>query len=721
MKVAVVYNRESQNVINLFGQANKEKIGLKTIRRITDALKQNKHQVKAFEGDKNLIPNLEEFMPRVLKGERPGMVFNVSYGIQGEARYTHVPGILEMVGIPYLASGPLAHSLALDKVVSKTIFQQLGIPTANFEVLLDKNFKPPTLPYPLIVKPKNEAVSFGIQVVYNEEELARAAAVIFKAFNQPVLAEQYIEGREINVGILGNDPIEAFPPAEIIFDNQGPSIYTHEDKMGISGRKINVKCPAGLSKEKTMEVQEIARKTFRALGCRDCARVDLRMDNRGNFYVLELNSLPSLGEHGSFTHAALTAGLDYPKLVNRLVEVASTRYFGTPSPPTIYLKKQDKNDQIFTFITGRRDHMEKRLRDWTAISSHTGDPVGLELACKEFTRIMEQIKLKPRKDYSDSRSVYTWETREGLDDGILIIGNLDVPYQSGTPAPSFRRTADQLYGEGIGCSRAPLVQVETALSALRSIRRLHHTRLGVLFYQDEGRDCRYSGETIGQICSRVREVLVVRPGGVGANIYTQHRGQVKLNLVIEGQPRRLGQAGTRLDVNRWTMKKLEQICALSSRPDRLALGVVNLEVNHYPLRLPHRTKAELLLSYYDKNKIDNVLIEVKKILGRKGYKWNLELIADRPPMVERRNSIQMFKRFKELAEKWEIPLDKTSSLWPSVGGLVPRKTGVLGGLAPVSQDLYTPDESISRISLLRRTLLLAFYLVSRSGSPDSSS
>jgi D-alanine-D-alanine ligase len=96
VKIAIAYNRESRNVINLFGMANKETIGLKTIKRIGDALRAGGHQVIAVEGDKDLVDRLEEFMPRVVKGERPGMVFNVSYGIQGQARYTHVPSILEM-------------------------------------------------------------------------------------------------------------------------------------------------------------------------------------------------------------------------------------------------------------------------------------------------------------------------------------------------------------------------------------------------------------------------------------------------------------------------------------------------------------------------------------------------------------------------------------------------------------------------------------------------
>ncbi|MHC4356228.1 MAG: D-alanine--D-alanine ligase family protein, partial [Planctomycetota bacterium] len=180
MKVAIVFNRSSKSVINVFGIPNREIIGMKTIKRLSDALRAGGHQVIAFEGDKDLIENLGRFMPRVIQGERPGLVFNVSYGIQGQARYTHVPSILEMVGIPYVASGPLAHTLALDKVVTKMILRQHDLPTPEFAVLENPGFPPPALKYPAVVKPKNEAVSFGLKVVNDEEELREAAAVIFR-------------------------------------------------------------------------------------------------------------------------------------------------------------------------------------------------------------------------------------------------------------------------------------------------------------------------------------------------------------------------------------------------------------------------------------------------------------------------------------------------------------------------------------------------------------
>ncbi len=281
MKIAVVYNRQSQSVINLFGLPNREKIGMRTIERLTSALKDGGHQVIAIEGDKDLVDRLEEFMPRVVKGERPGLVFNVSYGIQGQARYTHVPSILEMVGIPYVASGPLAHSLCLDKVVTKMILKQHGLPTPDFAVLQTPDAPIPDLAYPLIVKPKNEAVSFGLKVVHDEAELRDAAAIIFNEFRQAVLVEQFIEGREVNVGILGNDPPEAFPPVELGFGTEGPAIYTYEDKTGRSGRQITHQCPAPIGDDLVGEAQAIAVKAFQALGCYDCARVDMRLDADG--------------------------------------------------------------------------------------------------------------------------------------------------------------------------------------------------------------------------------------------------------------------------------------------------------------------------------------------------------------------------------------------------------------------------------------------------------
>ena len=710
MKIAVVYNRDSRSVINLFGLPNREKIGLQTIGMIVEGLKEHGHQVMTLEGDKDLIDNLESFMPRVLSGERPGMVFNLSYGIQGQARYTHVPSILEMVGIPYVASGPLAHSLALDKVVSKMIFKQNGLPTPEFAVLQDPDAEVPAdLPYPMIVKPKNEAVSFGLKVVNNEEELREGARLIYEEFTQPVLAEQFIEGREVNVGLLGNGPPEALPPVEIDFGG-GPTVYSYEDKTGKSSREIGLICPAPIGEELTREAQDLARRSFQALGLHDCARVDLRLDDQGNFYILEINSLPSMGPHGSYPYAAKAAGLEYPTLVNRIVNEASARYFGTPHPPHI-TEKGDPKTQVFAFLTERRDQIEKRVEAWVKRPTRTSDPVGLKTAVRDLDEQFRALALKPLKQLTDERSVWTWQTGKGMKDGTLLIGHLDAPIPPEAPGHGFHRDPEWLYGEGIGTAKAPLVMLEFALRALRSQRRLRRLPIGILYYLDEGRDCRYSADLICEAASKAKRVLVLRPGNLGDHVVTQRRGQRTYRLVVEGEPRRPAQARKKPAVLRWTCQKIGEMAAQSSAKDRIAISASDIRTDSHPMLLPHRAAAALLVSYLDPRRMAAAERDLKGLLDGGPHRWELELVADRPPMKERQANLRLWQSLQKVAEQWEIPLARESSVWPSVGGLVSGRTGVVCGVGPIARDLYTPQESVQRISLMQRTLLLAQFLV----------
>lgn len=711
MKVAVVYNRESRSVINLYGMPNQEKIGLKTIKRITDALKKGGHQVIALEGDKDLVDRLEGFMPRVVKGERPGMVFNVSYGIQGQARYTHVPSILEMVGVPYVASGPLAHSLSLDKVVTKMILRQHGLPTPDFAVMDTPDAPIPDLRYPMIVKPKNEAVSFGLRIVNDEADLRDGADVIFRKYRQPVLVEQYIDGREVNVGLLGNDPPEALPPVELVFPDEGAAVYTYEDKTGRSARTISHACPAPIGDGLLLQAKELAVRAFRALGCADCARVDFRLNRDGQLYILEINSLPSLGEHGSYLIGAAHVGLDFAGVINRLVEVASARYFGTPEPPVIDVGESDPTAQVVSFVTQRRDAMERRLKEWTNLSSHTTDPIGLQESSRRATRTCEELGLRRVEDLTDDRSVLVWETARGLKDGTLLVAHLDVPHIGDAPSQMFRREPELVFGDGIGSSRAPLVMLEYALRALRSIRRLRKVPLGILLYMDEGRDARYSAEKIQAASSRAGRVLVLRPGNPGDSVVTRRRGQRRYRFRADGDPRRPGRASKRPEVLRWVWGRLEEFSRITSQKQRISASTLDVRTEALPMHLPHRVTTTLLVTYPDTKTAAQAEKQMRAALTKDGPRWELETLSDRPPMKERRANSALVSRLARVAERWDVPLKKESSVIPSVAGLVSARTACLCGLGPVARDLGTPNEAVQRISLVQRTLLLAEFLL----------
>nr|MBC8181740.1 D-alanine--D-alanine ligase [candidate division KSB1 bacterium] len=137
MKVAVIFNKEEikeSDVIYRFGMPTKERYKPKTIEMVASALEAGGHNVRIFEGNKQVITDLENFMPRVVAGERQGMIFNMTYGIQGQSRYTHIPAMLEMLGLPYVGSAPASHALALDKVLSKIIFLRYNLPTPEYWV-----------------------------------------------------------------------------------------------------------------------------------------------------------------------------------------------------------------------------------------------------------------------------------------------------------------------------------------------------------------------------------------------------------------------------------------------------------------------------------------------------------------------------------------------------------------------------------------------------------
>ncbi|HSW35137.1 MAG TPA: ATP-grasp domain-containing protein, partial [Candidatus Limnocylindrales bacterium] len=603
MKIAIIYNRDSQAVINLFGKPNREKYGLQTIDQITEALVAGGHQVQAFEGDKNIISVLEEFMPAVISGERPGLVFNLSYGIQGRARYTHIPAILEMLGIPYVGSGPETHAVALDKVLTKMVLLQKGLPTPKFTVLEGPNFDFPlkdSLNFPLIVKPKGEALSLGLKIVYNEADLRAEVRHICEIFHGPALVEEFIEGREINIGLLGNDPVEALPPVELIFE-KGTTIFTHEDKTNAGSRRIKKICPAQIGPEQTKYLSSLAVDAFKALGCFDSARVDFRLDKAGNPYILEVNSMASLNPGGSYVFAAEKVGLNYHTIVNQLIEIASRRYFGSFTQG----KKSDdlpaeKQMQVFSHLTRNRDRIEEDLKKWTNMASWTGDLVALGAVVKQFEEQMQELNLERIPSLTSKRSAWTWQTKTGLEGGTLLICPVDIPKEGmGNYHIPFRREPEWLYGEGIASSRAGMVCLLHTLKALSDTGSLDQTPLGILIYADEGNGMRYSSQTVKQAAEKAGQVIVMQPGFQSGKIVDQRRGARKLSILLEGSIQRIGSSDGLGDIMSWFLKQAACLHSLSQPEERLTVAVQDIQSQHYNILLPHRIRATVYITYLD--------------------------------------------------------------------------------------------------------------------------
>lgn len=333
MKIAVVRNRRNEGVIARFGVPSPEKYGRSTVQGVADALRAAGHHVAIMEGDTTLFARLGEFMPADPETGAPtGMVFNMSYGIQGECRYVHVPVMLEMAGVPYTGSGPRAHAACLDKVLTKLLIQKAGVATPGFCTMLGPDDFDASLRFPLVVKPRHESTSLGLALVHDRAELNAAVANIVATYGQDALVEEYVDGREVAIGLLGNDPVEILPIVELDFGDRPSRIVTKGDKFHKTDDEPEKVCPAPLDERLQRELHEVARRVWRACGCRDYARIDVRIDRDGRPFVLEINSMASLGAGGSYMRAAGVAGFTFDSLVAEIVDRAHRRYFGTPAP-----------------------------------------------------------------------------------------------------------------------------------------------------------------------------------------------------------------------------------------------------------------------------------------------------------------------------------------------------------------------------------------------------
>ncbi|MBP2239023.1 D-alanine-D-alanine ligase [Sinorhizobium kostiense] len=331
MRVAIVWNRDVTGVINRFGPSRPEELPQDVAECVVTALQGSSHETLLCEGDKGLLTTLERFMPPDPRGQPSGIVFNLADGIQGEYRYTHVPAMLEMAGVPYTGPGPLGHGLSNDKVIAKTLFRDKGVPTPNFRVMRCGTESTGDLRFPVVVKPRAEEASIGMKLVHEPAQLRQAVEGIVRQYSQDALVEEYIEGREICVALLGNEELEVLPLVEQDFGGRARRLMTWEAKY-VAAEAVPKICPAQIGSGLELLLRDISIAAFRACQCRDYARVDLRIDRSGQPYVLEINPIPALGVRASFVRAATTAGYTFSSLVNRILDIAHTRYFGVGIP-----------------------------------------------------------------------------------------------------------------------------------------------------------------------------------------------------------------------------------------------------------------------------------------------------------------------------------------------------------------------------------------------------
>jgi D-alanine-D-alanine ligase len=282
---------------------------------------------------------LEKINPDELEKlkQKYDLIFNLAEGIGGDPlKEPEIAAVFEKSGLPFTGAGSKALALCLNKEKAKQVLIKNNIPTPKYQLIKKLPAKKnKDLKYPLIIKPVHEDGSIGINsdsVVNDDASFEKKVKEILEVYKQPALVEEYIDGREINVGILGNGKgIEALPLSEIIFDfPEGvPKIVSFEAKWveeSMLCKKSIGKCPADVPEQIRKRIVELAKKAFLAMGCADYGRVDLRL--RGEeLFVLEVNPNPCINPDGAgFIRSANAAGYRYDDVINKIVELALKRY-----------------------------------------------------------------------------------------------------------------------------------------------------------------------------------------------------------------------------------------------------------------------------------------------------------------------------------------------------------------------------------------------------------
>jgi D-alanine-D-alanine ligase len=297
-----------------------------TVAIISAALESAGHQVVRLGGGSQFLDNI--------RAEKVDIVFNIAEGRGNfRGREAQVPSVLEMLDIPYTGSDPQTLAVSLDKPVTKKLVALEGVTTPKWLIINDHAELNMTgwkaFTFPVIIKPAYEGSSKGIRLTslaHNISQAEEEVSRILADYHQPVMVEEFIDGDEITVGVIGNSPARIVGIMRVLPKKKEEHfVYSLEVKRDYVNL-VDYECPAKLPRDVLKKLEDSSLKTFRTLGCRDFSRIDYRISHDGTPYFIEINPLPGLGSYSDLVIMATMLGWTHAGLIQAVFDAALTRY-----------------------------------------------------------------------------------------------------------------------------------------------------------------------------------------------------------------------------------------------------------------------------------------------------------------------------------------------------------------------------------------------------------
>ncbi len=599
-------------------------------------------------------------------------------------------------------------------MITKIIMQKQGIPTPNFWVYSTGDEDMSDVQYPVIVKPKMEAVSYGIKIVDNEEDLRAAVKFVVTEFKQQALVEQFIRGREFCVGLLGNGDPEAFPVLEIDLENDPDAIQTVDDKRQKPRGRI---CPANISQKLAGEMVRLSKDAFRALELRDFARVDIRMDEAEKIYLLEINSMASLGLTGSYVYAANVAGYDYARLVNKILEVAAVRYFSEKilsQEERAYLT-EDKlplSVRIRGFLRSKQEETERLLAKMVNINSYVRNVEGVNtlgtLVWQQLSPLGFAHQVIPQVEVGNN---LLFSNAAEMDYDVLLLSHLDNSI-SFAKQSRYHETEQKLYGTAIWESKGGLAVMIAALRTLRFVRRLRKLKIGILLTSDNTMQGRITRNSLQDISRRAKAVIELSGASLDGTVITSRSGAAvyncQMNLVNADNAENVAKAIASFSHH------LASLTKLSSEADGVVVVPRDVQMQSGIATLFAHCEASLSLRFNNQEQAETfdqkIRQVVKKMNNSRKYSFQIEGGIRRSPMSSNEGTKKLYQRVKDIGNRLDLRVLEEHRWSSSDICSVNQEIARIDGLGPIGAVPHEHEEYVLRHSLLDRAALLALLL-----------